>query len=318
MQTNREDSMMHDEDDRHSFYPQKCYYSNQEGMQSQDMASDLFNSDQPKGRYLTSQLQTGNFDMSGIAKNLNLNFKCDDQNIDMENYSTKASSLDSSQNQIYEPRSPRWTSREKSSKKYVAPWKLLNRRKYKNLLKDFNRDEFGGKNFMKRLDRAEKEENAYSSLTDKVDEMSLDQHLECLSNRYLSNNNIPQNAISTAEDLEMRVIPMSLFSPNIQIILDGKRVYYQTVKKGTMKVKISLPAIINNYEFSKFTSFLKKELESSMTCYDFFQKFNREFLEKGLHIKIKVNKEPILPAKTTLEYLLKLYKSSEAKIKFVQ
>jgi predicted DNA binding CopG/RHH family protein len=195
---------------------------------------------------------------------------------------------------------------------------LLNRRKYKNLLKDFDRDEFGGKNFMKRLNRVENEENAYSSLTDKVDEMSLDQHLECLSNRYLSNNNIPQNKISTAEDLEMRVIPMSLFSPNIQMVLEGKRVYYQTVKKGTMKIKISLPAIINNYEFSKFTSFLKKELESAVTCFDFFQKFNKEFLEKGLNIKIKVNKEPILPAKTTLEYLLKLYESSEAKIKFVQ
>jgi hypothetical protein len=107
MQTNREDSMMHDDDDSNSFSRQKCYYSHQNQLQSQEMAMNFYNSDLPKGRILTSQLQTGNFDMSGIAKNLNLNFKCDDQNVDMENYSTKASSLDSSHNQIYEPSSPR-------------------------------------------------------------------------------------------------------------------------------------------------------------------------------------------------------------------
>ena len=107
MQTNREDSMMHDDYERDAFSPQKRYYSNQDHLQSPGMGMDFHNSDKVKGRNLTSQLQTGTIDVSGIAKNLNLNFKCDDQNVDMENYSTKASSLDSSHLQGYEPQSPR-------------------------------------------------------------------------------------------------------------------------------------------------------------------------------------------------------------------
>jgi len=237
----------------------------------------------------------------------------DDQNVDMDNCSTLPCSRQSSQITDTDVDSPSWTVTEKRPTAHVAPVKQSNRNRYKNLLKDFNRDEMCGQTFLNKLNKAAKQKSAYSALPERDDEMSLEQHLEALSNRYMPNNNIAQNQKPTVENLDVKIVPKTFFGSNIQITLETRKSYYRAVKKESLRVRITLPASVNNCDIPKLNSIFEKKNGKSLTRYEIFHKINKELLEKGLNMTIKVNEEPIFPAKQTLEYLLNLSKPNSAK-----
>jgi hypothetical protein len=78
---------------------------------------------------------------------------------------------------------------------------------------------------------------------------------------------------------------------------------------STFKSKSDL--LLNNDVF-KFNRW------GDQTCLEFFQKFNEEFVEKGVNVMIQVNDEPVFPAKATLDYLCYVYQSNEARISAVE
>ena len=313
MQKKRDNSMMHDDKAQGAYKGQVYYRCTQGVTNNKKMSSVSHIQDLPKPRILTSQLPTVNVDMSEFAKNLSFDMMWDDQNVDMDNCSTLPCSRQSSQTTDFDGDSPSWAVTEKRSRTHVAPVKQEKRNRFKNLLKDFNRDEMCGQTFLNKLNKVGKQKSAYSALHQRDDEMSLEQHLEALSNRYMPNNNIAQNQKSTVENLDVKIVPKTFFATNIQISLESRKSYYRAVKKDSLSVRITLPASVNNWDIPKLYSLFEKQDGKSLTRYEIFHKINKELLEKGLNMTIKVNEEPIFPAKQTLEYLLNLSKPNAAK-----
>jgi hypothetical protein len=117
------------------------------------MSIDLSESDQNYVRNLTSQLQTEGFSIEAIKTQFNIGIKGADQNIDMENCSTQASSLQSTQIMNKDELNDDISSCNSFSAKFAAPAKHSKRGYYKELLKDFNRKEFSGDAFIKKLNK---------------------------------------------------------------------------------------------------------------------------------------------------------------------
>ena len=112
----------------------------------------------------------------------------------------------------------------------------------------------------------------------------------------------------------MKVVPKSYFDKGFKIILRSKRRYYQKVKKESMNICINFPSSIEHDDLKTNLEVFKTKRGEVQTCYQFFKNFNEEFWDKGLIINIKVNDEPVFPAKMTLEYLINLYKNSKASV----
>lgn len=72
MQTNREDMYMRDNHLSTPSNKYNRYQCNQEDMDNSEMSVDFSDSNLPKGRNLTSQLQTANEDYTQRATNFNM------------------------------------------------------------------------------------------------------------------------------------------------------------------------------------------------------------------------------------------------------
>ena len=75
----------------------------------------------------------------------------------------------------------------------IAPTKNTNRRKYKEMMKDIDRREFSGQSFLMRLNNAEQAPENYTLLPEFIEDMSLEQHLDILSNKFTKENLNSQN-----------------------------------------------------------------------------------------------------------------------------
>lgn len=97
MQTNGEDLYMLDEHVSTPSRQYKTYGSIQEDQDNSEMSIDFSDSNLPKARNLTSQLQNVSESLTGMTTNFNIKIKGDEQNVDMGNCLTQSSSHDSSQ-----------------------------------------------------------------------------------------------------------------------------------------------------------------------------------------------------------------------------
>ena len=165
---------------------QKYHRSNKEDKSNSDMSIDYSDSDQPQGPNLNLPLQTDHGEVRDYGLNLNLNYR-GDQNLDFGNWSTQASSLNSTQSlkKNSSLTANYWTGNNFSAK-FAAPVKQSNRGHFKSLLKDFDRQEFSGKNFMNKLRQCEEEDANYSIHPEYDEGMSLESHLESLSRQYMA------------------------------------------------------------------------------------------------------------------------------------
>lgn len=180
--------------------------------------------------------------------------------------------------------------------------KQPNSRKYR-LMRGFDKEVISAKDFLNKLNETEKRPDQFSLLQEADEDMSLEQHLEALSNKYTRQELNPQNQNSFSEDLQMKIIPKTCFGKGMQIVLQNKKTYYQKVKKGTTHISVTLPATISQADLLRHSSVFRVSKSKPLTCFEFFTKLGRDFCEKGVSLSIKVNEEPIFPAKTTLEYL---------------
>lgn len=317
MQNKREDLYMCDDHVTTPSSKYNRYYSNQEDMDNSEMSVDLSDSNLPKARNLTSQLKTANELYSGMTTNFNIKLLSDDQNVDMENWWSQVSSQEMSQQLTRESSTATWGSQDSFSAKFRAPVKQSNTRKYR-LMKGFDKEIISATEFLNKLNDTEKQQEDFSLLDDHEDEMTLEQHLEALSRKYTKQESTPQTQNSFSENLQMRIIPKTWFGKGMQVILQNKKTYYQKVKQGTTRISITFPAMVGHEDLLKYSNVFKLSKTKFMTCCEFFSKLNKDLWEKGLNLTIKVNDEPIFPAKTTLEYLSTLYQNSKAKIRSCQ
>lgn len=295
----------------------KYYGCNRGDNSGSDMSIDLSESDQTYVRNLTSQLQTEGFGTDAIKAQFNIGIKGADQNIDMENCSTQASSLQSTQIVNKDELNDDISSCNSFSAKFAAPAKHSKRGYYKELLKDFNRKEFSGEAFIKKLNKWEDKDQNLTLIQDQDDNMSLESHLETLSSRYTTNNKILRKNKNYGEDLQMKIIPKSYFAKGVQIVIQTKRRYYQKTKKCSTSISITMPSSFKQSDLLKNESLFKQNRAGDQTCFEFFNRFNKEYWDKGLNIVVKVNDEPIFPTKMTLDYLWSLYESSESRISLI-
>jgi hypothetical protein len=294
------------------------YYGRTRGNHSgSDMSIDFSESDQNNFQNLTSQLRTESDGIDWIKTQFNINLKGADQNVDMENCSTQASSLQSTQTFNKDELNGEQITCNSFSAKFAAPTKHSNRGYYKGLLKDINKKEFSGDTFMNKLNKWDNKGQNFIMLQDQDDNMSLETHLETLSSRYTTNSNNLRKDKSYGEDLQMKIIPKSLFAKGVQIAIQTKRRYYQKTKKWTTSINITMPSNVKQSELLKNDSLFKPNRAGDQTCFEFFRRFNREYWDKGLNILIKVNDEPVFPAKMTMDYLCSLYKNSDTRLSLI-
>lgn len=316
MQTNRGNLLMQDECVYTPIRRQKGYQCLREDTESSGMSVDCYGSDLPKPRNLTSQLQTANVDLDAVSVGFNIKLLGEDQNVDMENCSTQASSLESSQVLTRESSTTSWTSQPNFSAKFAAPVKQIESNKFKDLLKGINRREFSGKSFLERLNAADDWSDNYTLIPDQDEDMSLEQHLEALTNWYAAGDQFSQNENNFSEDLELKVVPKSYFGKGIQLILQNQKHISGYYGEYSDRISITMPSNFKHSDLYKQGSLLKQFPSGEMSCFEFFQKFSKEYWDKGLNIIVKVNNEPIFPAKVTLDYLCRSYQNNNAKIKY--
>lgn len=316
MQANRGDLLMQDECVFTPIRRQKGYQCLREGSESPGMSVDRCGSDLPKPRNLTSQLQTVNVDIDAVSVGFSIKLLGEDQNVDMENCSTQASSLESSQVLTRESSTASWTSQTNFSAKFAAPMKQVESNKFKDLLKGINRREFSGKSFLQRLNEAEEWGDDFTLLPEQDEDMSLEQHLEALTNWYVAEDEITQNENNFSEDLELKIVPKSYFGKGIQLILQSQKRSSHYYGSYSDRVSITMPPNIKHSDLCKKGSLLRQFPNGEMLCVEFFQKFSKEYWDKGLNIVVKVNDEPIFPAKVTLDYLCRAYQNNNAKVKY--
>lgn len=141
-------------------------------------------------------------------------------------------------------------------------------------------------------------------MSENDEEMTLEDHLKELSTQYNSNRRkIYQREAGSFEDLHMKIVQKSYFGKGQKIILQSRKRYYQKIKKENTNISISFTSLAGQKEFEKYITILKEQGESSLTCYQFFKMFSSKLCENGLNMTVKVNEEPLFPAKATLDYL---------------
>lgn len=300
----------------------KYYGCTQEDTGNSDMSVDFDNSEMTFGQKLTSQLQTEILQNGDTNLELNFQLKQVDQNMDIGNCSTQSSSLECSLNSVKEDFASTCAALNSFSAKLAAPVKVPNRKYYKSRLKDFNRSEFSGKAFLAKLDKCAEDSQPKSLIPEKDDGMSLEAHLQNLAKRASANNKNVQNRENFAEDLQMKIVPKSCFNKGLQIVLQTKRRYYQKTRdyarKSSTHIVISMPSSIKNKaDLVRNNDVFKLNRGGDQTCLEFFQKFSQEFVEKGVNLMVKVNDEPVFPAKATLDYLCSVYEGNEARVSAV-
>lgn len=273
----------------------------------------------PVPRRLKSQLQTVNVEMTDCNQKYGLAPYGEEQNIDMGNQSTQASSIDSASTLSRESSITSANCKPKISAKYVAPKKQPNRRKFKEMLKNIDRKEFSGSAFMGKLNDAAGDSDSFSMLPDQEDDMSLDDHIDALAKQY-------STEVHTPEDNDFGISNLNFGVPN-------DKTHNQVANKAAIglrarkvlnepycdQVRISIgcsriESIPDLMELTKRTNL--NELSSS-----FFQKLNKVFTQKSAEVPnamVKINNEPIFPVKTTMDYLCSIYKGSQARIKKIQ
>jgi hypothetical protein len=173
------------------------------------MSVDFEISETSLGQKLTSQLQTEIMQIGDAKAELNLQLKEVDQNLDMGNCSTQASSLQSSLNLAKDDFAGTCAALNSFSAKFAAPVKMPNRKYNKNRLKDFNRAEFSGKAFLAKLDKASEITKSDSVFPDGDDGMSLEDHLQTLAKRASINNKRREGREDFAKYLQMKIVPKS-------------------------------------------------------------------------------------------------------------
>lgn len=96
------------------------------------------------------------------------------------------------------------------------------------MLNSFNKQEFSGTAFLSKLNDTDKEPSKFALIPDEDDEMSLEEHLENLSNRYASQGSKSQNPTEFSDsldanlDLDMRITPEGYFNRKVTISLQNK------------------------------------------------------------------------------------------------
>jgi hypothetical protein len=232
---------------------------------------------------------------------------------DMENQSTQPSSITSRQSSADYDTNPRVCSNDKFSAKFEAPVKISDSQKYKLAAEQVYQDQRSSSSFMSKLNSwfAEAEEthqNAeyperFAMLPQTVNDMSLEQHLEALSNQYAGH-------ISNSED-EIKILD-SQISMSVDSV-DLPR------ESECDKISISFPASSFSSEYFKECLEIT-ENEVCQSGLNFMQKLGKMMWHKSwdtAKIRIKYNNEPIFPVRTTMDYLWMLYEGSDARVKLI-
>lgn len=284
--------------------PQKHLQFDRDNLNGMDMSFNYNGSDQPKFQNSNGPLQTVNAEVRDPMHNYCFEFK-GDQNKDLENYSTRASSND--QDYILEKEemiAPSCCGTNSFSAKFAAPVKKPQRDHYRKLLKDFDRKEFSGKAFMSKLNQCDTKEINTSVFNDNDIEMSLENHLENLCKQYRAKNKrFSQTERENSEDLYLKVHGRSHSDKGMKVSLQSKRRYYQKLKKESTSIRIRFSDSLKYSDLEKYLKLFKDQRGASNTIENFFKIVSKEFCNSGVIVSIKVNSEPIFPAKMTLDYL---------------
>lgn len=150
--------------------------------------------DEPSYLNLNSRSQSVNVEMADFDGSYHFGMTCHQMSQDMENQSTQPSSLISRQSSGEYMSEERVCSNGKISAKCNAPVKTCDTQKYKLAAEQIYRDQISKPSFISRLNncynnQTEKQMNSeYEErsclFTHKGNDMSLEDHLEALSNRY--------------------------------------------------------------------------------------------------------------------------------------
>lgn len=294
---------------------QKHLQFDRDTQNNMDMTFEYDGSDQPKIPNSNGPLQTVNAEVRDPMHNYRFEFK-GDQNKDFANYSTRASSNE--QDFILEKEemiAPSCWGTNSFSAKFAAPVKRPQRDHYKNLLKDFDRKEFSGKAFMSKLNQWDTKEIKTSVFNDNDVEMSLENHLENLCKQYKAKNKrFSQTERENSEDLYLKVHGKAHSEKGIKVTLQSKRRYYQKLKKESTSIRIRFSDSLKYSDLEKYLKLFKDQGGSTNTIDNFFKIVSKEFWNTGVIVSIKVNSEPVFPAKMTLDYLWSQYKNSKARV----
>jgi hypothetical protein len=227
---------------------------------------------------------------------------CRQMSQDMENQSTQPSSLGSRQGSVQLSSDGQEWSQNKFSAKCGAPIKFWDRQIYKEAAQELGREQASKSSFLSRLNDTVEHPERYSMMQDSNDDMSLEQSLEALSGGYKSCDTDLQNEIRIIDSH----VSMSLDSPDFQTDSDWDR------------INITFQNSKNCGDYSKECLDLASNSNDGDSAKFYFQKLSKILWHKTgdcLRVKIKLNDEPVFPAKTTIEYLCWRYETSKAKIK---